>query len=565
MKTAAAASRLVYFIEGDRVFNRLLTALFYDLDGFLLEALNPDHMATALEEKAPDLIIILEDAELYDRIRQWPRVRNVPILFVAVDEPDVNGAPELVNGDRAWLLKNDPQDLLGLLNEIFPGRNAKKILSVDDSPTVLKQIRQAFFGTPYVLFQADNGRNGLEMLEEVKPDLVLTDVEMPVMDGLEFCRMVRSRPDTADVPIIILSSRVDYDTIASGFESGADEYLTKPFFPDELLNKAESYLVPPPARRKEHILVISAAHNVTHQLRISLDNQGFDVTTAAHPIEAMDIAQEEAPDLVIADMDLPEMTGIQFCTQIRSLPQTKRIPFMLMTEKTSTGARKMGKKVGVSAYLTKPFTREGLLTLAERLLAENRSLQALEWDMVLASITSLARALDERDAYTRFHSENVSRYAVAIARKAGMNAAELENIRLAGLLHDIGKIGIPDMVLHKPGRLTEEEFEKIKQHSRLGAEILQPIPALEDVVPGILHHHERMDGKGYPHGLQGRAIPVFAQILAVADTYDALVTDRPYRAGMPRDKAVNILNEVSGPQLSPPFVRLFLDWLAESE
>jgi putative nucleotidyltransferase with HDIG domain len=259
------------------------------------------------------------------------------------------------------------------------------------------------------------------------------------------------------------------------------------------------------------------------------------------------------------------MTGFQLCSLMHAEPALARVPFVVMTGKTSSGARKMGQKVGVSAYLTKPFTREGVIMLVERLLAEHRSLRALEWDMVLASITSLAKALDERDPYTRFHSENVARYAVAIGRKAGLNSAQLESLRLAGLLHDIGKIGIPDVVLHKPGRLTDEEFERIKQHARLGTDILQPIPSLEEVLPGILHHHERIDGEGYPAGLKGDEIPVMAKILAVADTYDALVTDRPYRRGMSPERAMAIMRKAAGAQLAPGYVDLFLEWLENSE
>jgi HD-GYP domain-containing protein (c-di-GMP phosphodiesterase class II) len=152
---------------------------------------------------------------------------------------------------------------------------------------------------------------------------------------------------------------------------------------------------------------------------------------------------------------------------------------------------------------------------------------------------------------------------VAIGRKAGMNAVQLENLRIAGLLHDMGKIGIPDNLLHKPGRLTDEEFELVKNHSQLGAEILKPIPSLEDVIPGILHHHERIDGGGYPFGLKEEQIPPTAQILAVADTYDALVTDRPYRRGMPKEQALTIMKEVAGAQLSNYYVRLFREWLGE--
>lgn len=557
--------RNIYIIRGQETFTRLLDVVFNELVGYSHEKITLEELKERAAAARPDVIVVLEDADYYRELISHGQYQDVPVLFVAVADTDLHQLPRLRSMDGYWVMRNDPAGLLKVLDGLTPRPAVKRILSVDDSPTVLKQIRKAFYGTPYMVFTAENGKAGLEALEAVQPDLILTDVEMPVMDGLELCRQVRKRPDTKDTPLIILSSRVDYDTIARGFDSGADEYLTKPFSPDELLNKVESYLVPPPARRKEHILVVTGNNTITHLLRTALEKQGFEVTTVVSAREAFEAAYQETPELVISDSELKDMTGFQFCTQVRSNPEMARTPFVIMTGKTSTGARKMGEKVGVSAYLIKPFTPENVLVMVERLMAENRSLRALEWDMVLASITSLARALDERDPYTRFHSENVARYAVAIGRKDGLNAAELENIRRAGLLHDIGKIGIPDKVLHKPGRLSDEEFEKIKEHSRLGAEILQPIPSLEEVVPGILHHHERQDGKGYPSGLKGDEIPPIAQILAVADTFDALVTDRPYRQGMPREKAVEIMKDASGMQLTPKYVSLFLDWLDESE
>ncbi|MFH1137083.1 MAG: response regulator [Pseudomonadota bacterium] len=556
--------RLVFIVKGNPAFVRLFTLVLNDIPDVFHQALDPGDLESAVRSRRPDVVVVIESEDAYHALRAAPVLKGSPILFVAVSDLDKRKTPALAEGDLSWVLKNNPAELHELLKDAVFRPQGKLILCVDDSPTVLRQIKKAFFGTPYELVTAQNGREALDLLDSISPDLILTDVEMPVMDGLTFCARVRARPETAEVPLIILSSRVDYETIASGFDSGADEYLTKPFFPDELLNKVESYLVPPPVRRKERVLVVNNIPNVTHLLRLALDKQGFEVSIASDPSRAFDVACRDNPDLIIADADLPGMSGFHFCTQVRSLPETKKIPLVLMTEKTSSGARKMGQKVGVTAYLTKPFTREGVITLVERLLAENRSLRALEWDMVLASITSLARALDERDPYTRFHSENVARYAMAIGRKSGLNAHQLENLRLAGLLHDIGKIGIPDKILHKPDKLTGEEFEKVKQHSRLGAEILQPIPALEEVAPAILHHHERMDGKGYPGGLKGPDIPVLAKILAVADTFDALVTDRPYRKGLSRQEAVAIMRNVSGTQLFPRYVNLFCEWLAES-
>jgi putative two-component system response regulator len=555
----------VYIVNGNPAFVRLLSMVVDGLDDYSAVLFSSDELLAETTESPPHLVMVMEEIETYRELRSDARLHGIPILFVTVSDHEEATPAVLQRNDMAWVLKNDPDELRNVLERLIVNRKTKTVLCVDDSPTVLSQITKTFAGTPYELITAKNGQEALKQLETWRPDLILTDIEMPVMDGLTLCREIRGRPDTNAIPLIILSSRVDYETIAAGFDSGADEYLTKPFFPDEILNKIESYLIPAPNRRQERILVVNRGSNVTRQLKIALENQGFAVSAVDDPQLALQAVRDDPPDLIVADMDLTTMTAFQLCSVVRAIPGFKRAPFVVMTGKTSGGARKMGDKVGVSAYLTKPFTREGVVTLVERLMAENRSLKALEWDMVLATITSLAKALDERDPYTRFHSENVSRFATAIGRRDGLDTFQLENLRLAGLLHDIGKIGIPDTILHKPGQLSQEEFERVKRHSRLGAEILKPIPSLEDIIPGILFHHERIDGQGYPGGLGGDDIPYMARILAVADTFDALITDRPYRRGRSEAEAMALMKDVSGTQLDPRYVELLCDWLKNSK
>jgi HD-GYP domain-containing protein (c-di-GMP phosphodiesterase class II) len=167
-------------------------------------------------------------------------------------------------------------------------------------------------------------------------------------------------------------------------------------------------------------------------------------------------------------------------------------------------------------------------------------------ELFLGSIRMLAAAIDEKDPYTRGHSGRVAKYSVIIGQQLGLPSAELENIRISALLHDVGKIGVDDRVLKKPGALTEEEFELMKQHPQKGANIMRPVAQLKDVLPGIELHHEHMNGGGYPHGLRGDEIPLMARIIAVADTLDAMTTNRPYQSAMDLDFAMNrILSQVS--------------------
>ncbi|MEW6277220.1 MAG: GAF domain-containing protein [Candidatus Eremiobacterota bacterium] len=209
------------------------------------------------------------------------------------------------------------------------------------------------------------------------------------------------------------------------------------------------------------------------------------------------------------------------------------------------------------------------LALASRLAAvaavaiSNAELHDELQSLFVNSITALANSIDARDPYTRGHSERVTQYSVMIAEGLGFAGDELENIRYAGLLHDIGKIRIRDHILNKPGRLTDEEFAEMKRHPEYGVEIMWPVKAFHKVFPGILHHHEQWSGGGYPYGLKGEDIPLMGRILCVADSFDAMTSDRPYRKGMPVEQAVEEIKRNAGIQFDPDAARIFLRLIEE--
>jgi len=172
----------------------------------------------------------------------------------------------------------------------------------------------------------------------------------------------------------------------------------------------------------------------------------------------------------------------------------------------------------------------------------------------MGSIQMLAGAVDEKDPYTRGHSDRVTRYSVMIARELGQPEEFLEIVRVSAQLHDVGKIGIEDRILKKPGALTSEEFDIMKTHTSKGAHILRPVAQLKDMIPGIELHHESLDGRGYPHGLKGDDIPLLPRIIAVADTFDALTTNRPYQEARDPEAALRIIHNISGKRLDPAAV-----------
>ena len=180
-------------------------------------------------------------------------------------------------------------------------------------------------------------------------------------------------------------------------------------------------------------------------------------------------------------------------------------------------------------------------------------------------MTALARAVDAKSPWTLGHSERVTALSLAIGREMGLTAKELDMLQRGGLLHDIGKIGIPGSILDKPGKLTREEFAIIQEHPEKGARILEPIPAFQEIIPVVTQHHERFDGKGYPWGLSGEAISLGARILAIADVYDALTSDRPYRVALRPEDAISYVAENAGIQFDPAVARIFLNIISREE
>ena len=186
-------------------------------------------------------------------------------------------------------------------------------------------------------------------------------------------------------------------------------------------------------------------------------------------------------------------------------------------------------------------------------------------DLHVGTLTALARAIDAKSAWTSGHSERVTAFALRIARAIGLPQKELDTLYRGGLLHDIGKIGIPPGILDKPGRLTPDEVQLMREHVRIGARILEPIPGFQEIIPIVFQHHEWFDGSGYPDGAAGEAINLNARIFALADCYDALTSDRPYRPGLPHARAMEMIRKESGTHFDPVVVKAFLRMMAEKQ
>jgi len=445
------------------------------------------------------------------------------------------------------------------------------ILLVEDSSMIRKYFHKVLAPLRMNILEAADGLIALHLIEENPFDLIITDIDMPNLDGIELCQQLKKKPDTRSIPIIMVSSLDSDEDIDRGFQAGASVYLSKTDIQDRLCVSVEDVLSKTSQRKRQIILVVDDSHIIRSIVETGLSQAGFQVVTAVHGMEALDIIHEKKPDLILSDIAMPVMDGFALCREIQSDETLRLSPFVVMSTNSERGHMKRMLEIGAAAYIVKPFNIDQLVFLIEKILSDHFMLLLkekerldLERNTMLSSITSLSTALEARDAYTRGHSEAVAKIITGMIAMTGASDQEVESAIIGGKLHDIGKIGVRDSVLLKPGKLTIDEYNQIKQHPIIGRDILQSIPSLSNVMDIVYHHHERFDGNGYPEKLKGNEIPLWARITAVADTYHALTSDRPYRQGMPKEKAYEILNDIKGTQLCPDCVELFFKWHNQS-
>ena len=446
-----------------------------------------------------------------------------------------------------------------------------KILIVDDSSIVRRVVTRQLEKFGARVAQAKDGQQGLEQALSEGFDLIVSDVEMPFLDGFTLCQRLKENPKTRGVPVVILSTLETEKDIERGFNAGADAYVPKSEAQSTLFETVEKVLKKSRFHRSHVVLVVDDSPTIRNLVAKALGEAGFQVITAENGKQAMERMADHRPDLILSDIDMPVMNGIELCRAIQSEPGLSAIPVVVMSAINDRAVMRRLIQLGAASFLVKPFNLEQVVITVERLLSDHflvllkeRERLDSERKMMLASITSLVAALEARDPYTRGHSEAVAQLVSGMAQRMSASPEEIESLTIAGRLHDLGKIGVPDYILLKPGPLTEREYELIKEHPVIGASILGAIPSMKPLLPVIRHHHERFDGKGYPSGLQGRKIMLWARMTAVADTYHALTSDRPYRKGMNREKALAIIEEVRATQLCPDCVDAFIAMMEEA-
>jgi cyclic di-GMP phosphodiesterase len=294
-------------------------------------------------------------------------------------------------------------------------------------------------------------------------------------------------------------------------------------------------------RHTPRILVVDDNASIAALMSQLLTTRGYEVVTAEDAQQAEAEVRREAPDLILSDVRMPGKSGYELCRDLKENPATRLIPFVLITGLSDSADKVRGIEAGADDFLNKPVLAEELTARVKSLLRMKEFTDELETaDSVLCT---LGLIVEGRDPYTEGHCERLALHAADLGRHLGLDADSIVALRRGGYLHDLGKIAVPDEILKKGSDLTPDEWKIMKQHPVTGENICKPLKSLRLVLPIIRHHHEHVDGSGYPDGLRGGEIPLLPRILQVVDVYDALRTARPYKPAIGHDQSAQIMRE----------------------
>lgn len=476
-----------------------------------------------------------------------------------------------------------------------------KVLVVDDDPMVRETLYEMLtrFAGCYTE-TAKSGKEGLEKIQNDDFNVVFTDLTMPEMNGIDLIKEAKKL--NPYLPIVVITGYGSIDNAVNAMKEGATDFITKPFTIENLLEilnriRTEPKLLKELESSGANFSFLNLALYKKYQTICKLQDVSLELDELYDNKKVYDKVVELGKKLLMTkgtafvlfengEIKVKKYEGLNqiFLEHTKDL-----ISKMLEKERSSSIVKKSIKNIekicDYNEILFVPLsinneTFGGILfankldgssfndedvaiatTFAKKvaLRIENNALYEVFYNNLVSTLKSLVMSIEARDSYTKQHSERVTIYSLDIARVMGLNEEEMDVIRFGGYLHDIGKIGVKDTVLLKPGRLTDEEFEEIKQHSIIGDNILKPIKFFPKERDLIRHHHERYDGRGYPDGLAGEDIPITSRILAVADTYDAMTSTRPYRKALEHHVAVEEIIRCSGKQFDPKVVEAFLE------
>lgn len=471
-----------------------------------------------------------------------------------------------------------------------------KVLIVDDDPGIRNTISELIEELGYLCETASDGLDAVELLDSGPYLCVFTDIMMPNMSGLELIRKIKARD--VSLPIIVITGYASLEIAIDAMKYGASDFISKPFkvkqielmlnkvkrekdlieenkrFSDTLqLHRLIDNLVGQIEDKNEELIslqaisekiismkgirdLVGAIIDVSKQLLDEADVRFFPISRKHNTLIDPDGGKEILLDPGLLKGDIVRKNGSG-----KALTDNFETIFPLMIEGQVFGALDI-----VTSSILGDDKESKILYLLDRSAErmENVALYEGLYENMLSTLNSMAKILDARDPHTSQHSTRVTSLSMAMGKALGLDEDDLDVLYIAASLHDIGKVGIPDHILLKPDGLTDEEFAVIKKHPDIGADILKPIPPMAKETDIIRHHHERYDGRGYPAGLKGKEIPHLSRIISLADSFDAMTSDRPYRDGMSIEKAIEEIERCKGSQFDPELAEIFINHVALS-
>lgn len=315
-------------------------------------------------------------------------------------------------------------------------------------------------------------------------------------------------------------------------------------------------------RKKHSLLLVDDEATNLQLLRHTLQDE-YRLIFAKNGSTALELAQQERPDLILLDIMMADMSGYSVCEQLKDHPVTRRIPVIFVSALNDSGDEQQGFALGAVDYITKPFNPAIVKARVRTHLSLVQADEVLESRLQI--VQCLGKAAEYRDNETGMHILRISHFARTIAKAIGYSDERADDLLHAAPMHDVGKIGVPDAILLKPGKLNPEEWEIMRQHTTIGAQIIgeHDSSMLKLAASIALCHHEKWDGSGYPNGLAGEDIPQEARIIALVDVFDALTSERPYKKAWPIDEALDFIRQQRGSHFEPKLVDVFMDCLPE--
>jgi response regulator RpfG family c-di-GMP phosphodiesterase len=465
-----------------------------------------------------------------------------------------------------------------------------RVLIVDDDPGIRETISQIIEELGYAPETASDGLEALAMLDTGSYLCIFTDIMMPKMTGIELIKKIKARD--VSLPIIVITGYASLEIAIDAMKCGASDFISKPF------KVSQIQLVLSKMKREKLLLEENRRFSDALQLHRLIDTLVGQLEDKNKEISSLQAISEK----IISLKGIRDLVGA-IVDVSKQLLENVDVQFYPLNRKTQTlidTGDGQGRSISADLIEGKIIRRNNSLGVSNRnfvtifplmiegqvfgtldihsdsVLGEekegkilyllNRSAERMEnvalyeglYENMLSTLNSMAKILDARDPHTSQHSTRVTNFSLALANIIKLSDDEKDVLYIAASLHDIGKVGIPDSILLKKDKLTDEEFKIIKRHPDIGADILKPLPPMSRETDVIRYHHERYDGKGYPAGIGGEEIPLLSRIITLADSYDAMTTDRPYRNGLPIDKAIEEIIRCIGSQFDPELANMFI-------